>query len=442
MAKAATLNIDIVAKADKAMEAFDKVKEKASTSFSSLKLGAVGAATAILGGLGDATKAAAEHEVSVSKLSQAYKDAGVPTKDMNSSLEEIEASSRKTGQSTEDNIAAYTKLVTVTKNTATAHTDLATAQDLAAYKGTSVATAADAIAKASQGNTRALKDMGIATTDASGKQLSTKEVMEKLSDSVKGQADAFGKTATGSLAAYHESMDQTKEKIGEAFLPALKSVIAMLEPMFNWLSKNSGLLKALAPILAIAAGLILGVVGAMRLWAAIQAILNAVMDANPIGIVILAIAGLIAIVILVVKHWSDVKKIINDVWQVMRDVGAWIAAHWKLIVDVLLGPLGILLTHLGDVKNAIQDVINILGKVGDAVGKALGFLKKLPSSAGGLISKLNPFSLPGGSGPAPTPLIIQVTATPGSDLPEVVYNALRDYQRRHVRPELRPLFGR
>jgi hypothetical protein len=35
-----------------------------------------------------------------------------------------------------------------------------------------------------------------------------------------------------------------------------------------------------------------------------------------------------------------------------------------------------------------------------------------------------------------------VNATPGSDLPEVVYQALRDYQRRHVRPELSPMFGR
>jgi hypothetical protein len=89
----------------------------------------------------------------------------------------------------------------------------------------------------------------------------------------------------------------------------------------------------------------------------------------------------------------------------------------------------------------IMAVIAALEAVGRAVSDALGWLGKLPSSAGSILGKLNPFSLPGG-GPAPTPVFIQVNATPGSDLPEVVYQALRDYQRRHVRPELRPVFGR
>ena len=91
---------------------------------------------------------------------------------MHGSLEEIETGLRETGQSTEDNITAYTKLVTVTHDTAKAHSELATAEDLAAFKGVSVTDAADAINNATQGNTQALKEMGIATTDAAGKALS------------------------------------------------------------------------------------------------------------------------------------------------------------------------------------------------------------------------------------------------------------------------------
>jgi hypothetical protein len=41
----------------------------------------------------------------------------------------------------------------------------------------------------------------------------------------------------------------------------------------------------------------------------------------------------------------------------------------------------------------------------------------------------------------PSIVNIQVVATPGDDLPEVVYRSLREYQRRHVRPELAPLFA-
>ena len=37
--------------------------------------------------------------------------------------------------------------------------------------------------------------------------------------------------------------------------------------------------------------------------------------------------------------------------------------------------------------------------------------------------------------------MITVYATPGSDLPTVVYDALKGYQRRHRRPELAALFS-
>ena len=440
MAKAAVLDIVIEATSDKAVEAFDKVKEKASGSYSALKVGAVVAATAVVGVLGAATAAAAEHEASVAKLEQAYKNAGVSTAGMNDSLEEIDASSRKTGQSTEDNIAAYTKLVTVTKDTAKAHEELGIAQDLAAYKGVSVATAADAIIKANEGNTRALKEMGIATTDAAGKQLSHTAIMQKLTDAVHGQAAAFGQTASGEMARYKESIDQAKVAIGEALLPALKSLLGMLQPVFTWLANNQKLIQKLAPVVAALAGVILAVAAATRIYLAVQAALNIVMDANPIGLIIIAIAALVGGVYEAYIHFKAFRDVVNDVWSVIKFLANWIMAHWKLIIDVMLGPIGVLLTNLDTVKKVIDDIIHALEDIGGAVSKALGWLGKLPKSGGGLISKINPFSVAPAPGPAPTTMVFQITATPGADLPEVVYDALRDYQRRHVRPELAPIF--
>jgi hypothetical protein len=440
MAKAAVLDIVIEATADKATEAFDKVKEKSSGSYAALKVGAVAAAGAVIAGLGAATAAAAEHEAGVAKLEQAYKNAGVSTDTMKESLEQIDASSRKTGQSTEDNVDAFTKLITVTKNSAAAHKDLAVAQDLAAYKGVSVATAADAIIKANQGNTRALKEMGIATVDAAGKQLTHAEIMAKLTAAVHGQAAAFGQTASGEMARYKESLDQTKVAVGEALLPALKKLLDMLQPLFTWLSHNQAIISKLTPVVAVLAGVILAVVAAMRVWAVVQAVLNAVMSANPIGLIILAIAGLVAAVIYAYTHFRIVRNAINDVWQILRDLGGWVISHWKLIVDLLLGPIGVLLTNLGTVKQVIEDIIRALEDIGGAVSKALGWLGKIPHGIGGIVSKLNPFAA-STSAPGVSVVNLQIVATPGDDLPDVVYRALRDYQRRHHRPELGALFA-
>jgi hypothetical protein len=443
VAKDAVLNIVIDATAEKAKEEFDKLKEKSSGSFSALKVGATVAAGAVLGALAAATGAAAEHQVAVAKLATAYKDAGVPADDMKDSLEEIDKSSRRTGQSTEDNIAAYSKLITVTKDTSKAHADLATAQDLAAYKGISVASAADAIAKASLGNTRALRDMGIATTDASGKQLTAQQAMAKLTAAVHGQADAFGDTATGEMARYHESLDQTKVAIGTALLPALQSVLQMLQPLFAWLSNNTAIISKLAPIVAGLAGAVLVVVAAMRVWLAVQMVLDAVLNANPIGLIILAIAALVVGVIYAYNHLAVFRNAVNDVWGAIKDFAGWVGAHWKIIVDILLGPIGVLLTNLGTVQSVLTDIIHTLEDIGHAVSGALGWLGKLPKSAGSIIGKLNPFSVDGGGGAAaPTPMNFTIYATPGSDLPETVYQALRDYQRKHVRPELAAAFGR
>jgi hypothetical protein len=439
MAKAATLTFDIIAVADKAIETVDKVKEKVTGAHTAMKVAAVAGAGAILGALGEATNAAAEHETAVAKLAQAYKNAGVPQEGMKESLEAIDKSSRKTGQSADDNVAAYTKLIAATHNATTAHKDLATAQDLAAFKGTDVATAADDIVKASTGSTRALKEMGIATTDASGKQLTGAALMNKLTEAVHGQADAMGQTASGQMARYKESIDQAKVAVGEAFLPALKGLLSMLQPVFTWLSNNTAIIKVLAPIIGILAGLIMAVVGAMRLWAIIQGILNAVMDANPIGLIIAGIALLVVGIMVAYNKFQPFRQIVQDVWSALRTFGDWIAQHWQLIVDLLLGPVGVIITNLSTVKQIIRDVISALGDIGHAVSTALGWLKKIPG--GSIISKLNPFSASAPAGPASSTVIVQVTATPGDDLPEVVYQALRTYQRRHVRPELRPLFA-
>jgi hypothetical protein len=440
VAKAATLTFDIIAVADKALETVDKVKEKVTSSHAAMKVAAVAGATAILGALGEATNAAAEHETAVAKLSQAYKNAGVPMDGLHDSLEEIDKSSRKTGQSADDNVAAYTKLIAATHDSTKAHQELATAQDLAAFKGTDVATAADDIVKATGGSTRALKELGIATTDAGGKQLSSAALMAKLTQAVHGQADAMGQTASGQMARYKESIDQAKVAVGEAFLPALKQLLAMLQPVFTWLSNNTRIIQILAPIVAILAGAVIAVSAATKVWSAVQAILNVVMDDNPIGAIIIGVALLAAGIYFAYQKFGPFRQIVQDVWHWLGVLGDWVGAHWQLIVDLLLGPVGVIITNLGTVKGIIQDVISGLGDIGHAVSTALGWLKKIPG--GSVISKLNPFSASAPAGPSASTVVLQITATPGDDLPEVVYQALRTYQRRHVRPELRPLFAR
>jgi hypothetical protein len=112
-------------------------------------------------------------------------------------------------------------------------------------------------------------------------------------------------------------------------------------------------------------------------------------------------------------------------------------------VDVLLGPVGLILTHLDQVKQVIDDIIGALKAIGKAASDAFGWLGKVEhiGQKGGLFGSLNPWANSASAGAQATPVQIVVYATPGDSLPEVVYDALRSYQRRHARTELRSLFG-
>ncbi|MCQ2484753.1 MAG: hypothetical protein MJ168_05405 [Clostridia bacterium] len=52
-----------------------------------------------------------------------------------------------------------------------------------------------------------------------------------------------------------------------------------------------------------------------KAFAAVQAVVNAVMTANPIGLVVAAIAALIAIIIVCVKHWDEIKEAASKAWD-------------------------------------------------------------------------------------------------------------------------------
>jgi phage-related protein len=112
---------------------------------------------------------------------------------------------------------------------------------------------------------------------------------------------------------------------------------------------------------------------ATKIWSGTQAVLNLVMDANPIMIVVLAVAAITAAIILAYTHcqtFRDVVKdmgkiavdIFNGIKTVAMDVFHWISNNWPLLVGVLFGPFGlavaIIATHINTVKGIVTGLIS------------------------------------------------------------------------------------
>lgn len=153
----------------------------------------------------------------------------------------------------------------------------------------------------------------------------------------------------------------------------------------NTTAQNTGILaraRAVAGMVAERAAKVAGiaVTGAM---AAAQWALNAAMTANPIGLIVIGIAALVAGLVLAYKKSDTFRRIVTGAFDAVKGAALWafnwIKGHWPLLLAIITGPFGIAVYVIA--KNwdrikagaaAVKDFI--VGKFLDLVG----FYRSLP----------------------------------------------------------------
>ena len=79
----------------------------------------------------------------------------------------------------------------------------------------------------------------------------------------------------------------------------------------------------------------------------VQAIFNVLLAANPVGVIIVALAALIAIIILCVKHWDDIAAAMARCW-------GWVKKNQEAvlgIIAVFTGPFGFIISIVREFLN-------------------------------------------------------------------------------------------
>lgn len=145
----------------------------------------------------------------------------------------------------------------------------------------------------------------------------------------------------------------------------LAAAVSALTPVFETLGKIVGAvitvfaagIEMLGPALKPIAYIILGIVSAIKIWTAVQTVLNAVMAANPIGLIIIAVVGLIGVITLLVKKWDVVKaaliKGIKAVWEFFKKFGAAILAILFPIPAAIIAGIMLIVKNWETIKNAL-----------------------------------------------------------------------------------------
>ena len=96
------------------------------------------------------------------------------------------------------------------------------------------------------------------------------------------------------------------------------------------------------------------VAAATWLWTAAQWVLNVALTANPIGLIIVGIAALIAIIIAVaLVIWKFRDTIIGAFGQALE----WAKKNWPLILAILTGPIGLVILAVWKFRDQIIDAI-------------------------------------------------------------------------------------
>jgi len=277
----------------KQFKQLETTSEKAQFAIKKAAIPAAAALTAVVGVIGSSIKAAIEDEAAQASLARQIKQSTGATDDQVKSVEKyISGLGRSAAISDDEARPALQKLIVATKDVAKATELMNLATDVAAATGKPLVDVTDALAKAYAGNMKGLNALSPEIKAMIKDGASLAEVQKVLEANFGGAGKAAADTAAGGMKKLSIAFAETKEGIGEAFLPVMEKVLPVVQKFSEWAQKNPDLLAAVTVS-----------IGAL---AVSTLALNAAMAVNPF---VAMAAGIIAIALAMQKLADAAEKI-------------------------------------------------------------------------------------------------------------------------------------
>ncbi len=212
--------------------------------------------------------------------------------------------------------------------------------------------------------------------------------------SMQGEFDAKSKTTANSMQLMKNRLDAAKIAIGQGLIPVMTPMLEMLGNATGYIASfaqsHEGLTKAIGFTVA-ALGIFVWTVGAFstiagavgtvmtfvtwikkagiatKIWTGVQWLLNAAMDANPIGAVILGVAALIAIGYVLYSNWGKISTFASYMWNgavtaingfvtkvkaKFGEIYTWVMNKWKALSNTLSHPINAVINYFSKDKGA------------------------------------------------------------------------------------------
>jgi len=425
------INIPIISEFDgkgikKAIAQFKQLETTSEKAQFAIKKAAVPAAAALGGlalALGDATKAAMEDQQEQAALALTLQNVTGAGAAQTAQIEDqISAMSRASGIADTEYRKSLEALVRGTKDVDLAMKDMNLVMDISTALQMDSSTVADALAKAYQGNFKALRSLTpeMATMIKEGASLN--EVMDVLGGTFGGATATAADTAAGKMKILSNSIGETKESIGAALLPVVEAVLPLLNEFAAWAQDNPQAFLAIA--------------GAIGLVAAAIVATNIAMALNPFALIAAGVALLVAALVVAYNKFEWFRTGVNAI------INGILGAFESVVNGAIMMVNGIIRAYNAipiapDIKT-IQHVN--LPSLGGAATQVAGRMNLPRMAEGGIVSSPT-LALIGEAGPeAVVPLDrmqsgggITINVTGGlatsAEIGESVVNALRAYSR-------------
>lgn len=288
-------------------------------------------ATAAVGALGvalfDATKGAMDDAAAAAELERQLKKSTGATDAVIASTENwISSMGQAYGVADDDLRPSLAKLSRATGSVTESQKAAKLAMDISAATGKDLSSVSDALAKAYGGNLKALQKLSPELREMIKDGASLDEVMMAMSKTFGGAAADQANTAQGQMKRLALSISETKESIGAALIPIVEKLLPYLQQFAAWASENSDKFLIIAGVIGGIAAAIIAINTAMTIWTAttkaftaVQTVFNAVLAMNPIGLIVIALAALVAGLVLAYHKFEGFRNIVDSVFSFIKN---------------------------------------------------------------------------------------------------------------------------
>lgn len=314
--------------------------------------------------------------------------------------EEIEGSVKHMenfGHSAAETKGALATLTEATQDPKKALEQMGVVADLAAAKHVSLDDAATMVAKGLNGNAKLFRQYGIELKKNKDGTVDVDGAMAQLAQRLSGQASS-------SVDSFRGRIDVLKTKMGDWIADVggtVGPILTALGPILMATGAATQFLAARQEAAAAAADMETGSTVAQtvvqkagsiaaRGLAAAQWLVNAAMTANPIVLVVVALAGLVAIFIIAWKHSETFRAIVTGAFHAVQAaasaVWGWIKKNWPYLLAILTGPIGLFVAF---VYKHFDDIVGFIkGMPGKIAGAAAGMWNGIRDAFRGVLNDI------------------------------------------------------